>query len=287
MPSVEIVTRRLLQTASAEVETTEDDALGEDPAGVHRHRKRVRRMRAVLAATARVADDSDITPVRASLAEWGRQLGEVRDAEARATLAGDLLSEVGGADADARRRLVGDERAHAERLRARLRELAETHRTQRRRQLVRECGLTLRIDEPDAPAAAVYADVLRREARRVRRAAKRADGSLENLHELRKAGRRLRYVAEAVDAAAPGMLGDAPRRLARAGSRVHRALGDHRDLELLAARAEALRVRAFRAQEATAPYDAVAAASRRRAERSLARAPKAARRVRKAAKKLP
>jgi CHAD domain-containing protein len=285
-PSTETIARRILQSASAEVATSEARALSDEPDAVHQHRIRVRRMRAVLAALRRVVEPADLAPLRSALTEWGRQLGEARDAEVRADDAAEALGAAGVDDADARRRLVGDERAAYRRLHERLVELSLEPRAQRRQQLLRESGLDLRVSRPDAPAEEVFARVLRREARRVRRAAKRADGSLAGYHELRKAARRLRYVAEAVDAAAPGLLGTAASTLAKAGKRIHSALGDHRDALLLAERAESTRVRAFRAQEATQPYDLVAQTARTAAEEHLVDVPRRVRTVRKAAHRL-
>ena len=60
---------------------------------------------------------------------------------------------------------------------------------------------------------------------------------------MRKAGRRLRYVAEALHEAAPDAFGDAFEELATAGEEVHDALGDHRDELIFIERLEIARAR--------------------------------------------
>ena len=284
--TAETLTRRILQSASADVDATEAAALRDEPDAVHQHRTRVRRLRSVLAAVRRVGDRADTDELRSALREWGTVLGEARDAEVRAERAEAALAECGIDDADARRRLVGDERAA---YRHRHAEVVEAHGSPaslRRVQLVRESGLRLSLDEPDAKAAKVARRMLRREIDRVRKAARRVDGSLARHHALRKAARRLRHLAEAVEAAAPEVLGDRLHALAKASKRVHKLLGEHRDDELLLARLTEVRARAFGAQEETAPYDALVAAVRERADRELKRLPRAMKKLRKAADRI-
>lgn len=286
--SAEIVFGRILQTALDEVSATEADALADAPDGVHRHRVSMRRARAVLGALRGVAEPGAVEPLRLALREWGAHLGEVRDAEVRAAQAEAALEGVD--DADARRRLVDEERREYRRLHARLRQLAEGPRAQRRRRLVREGGRAM-VRQPGRTADETLGRMLRREARRVRRAAAvvaaAADdaGALERSHELRKAGRRLRYVAEAVEAAAPGLLGAMPRQLAESGGRIHSVLGAYRDLMQLAARAARVRTRAVRAGESAAAYDTIIRASRARAALLDEEVPAAVRRVRRAARR--
>ena len=124
----------------------------------------------------------------------------------------------------------------------------------------------------------------RKEARRVRKAAKRSDGSIESLHAVRKAGRRLRYVAEALHVAAPGIYGDDFAKLAAAGETVHDALGSHRDELIFIEHLEQARAQAGRAGERVEPYDALIARSNDRANQSLAGLDAALRDVREAAR---
>lgn len=284
--SAQTLVRRLVQTASADVASTEAEALRDEPDGVHRHRTRVRRLRTVLSVVRRVTDPGETRELRRSLKRWGSTLGEARDAEVRAERADEALTALGIDDADARRRLVGDERAAYRHLHERIAAEPQTDEGRRRTQLVREAGLTLEVEHPDAKSAKVVRRLVRREAKRVSRAVSAADGSLDRFHDVRKAARRLRYLAEAVDAANPGMLGGDVQRLGRAAKRVHKLLGEHRDDLLLADRARRLRARAFTAQESTAPYDAMSARAHDRAEQQLDGLPKAMKKLRKAAKRL-
>lgn len=221
-PSAETLARRIVQSASADVEASEAAALRDEPDGLHEHRTRVRRLRSVLASIERLSDDPALAGTRAALAPWGRVLGEARDAEVRADRAEAVMAELGIVDADARRRLVGDERAEYRHLHARAVDAHETPAGQTRRQLVREAGLTLHLD--DDSARKTLRRLLRRDARRLARAVRRSDGSLDRLHDVRKAARRLRYLSEAVNAADASLLGGDNRRLGRAAKRVHKLL---------------------------------------------------------------
>ena len=78
--------------------------------------------------------------------------------------------------------------------------------------------------------------------------------SPERLHAVRKAGRRLRYAAEAVTEEPVVLFGKRARALAGAGEELHDVLGDHRD-ELLFA--EHVRRVAAHAGHAGAPVDAL------------------------------
>ncbi|MFJ4036955.1 CHAD domain-containing protein [Microbacterium sp. NPDC090007] len=282
--TAQTLARRIVQKASADVESTEPGALRDEPDGVHAHRTRVRRLRSILSSLERLSDDTVLAETRATLKPWGQVLGEARDAEVRAERAEAVMAELGIDDADARRRLVGDERAEYRHLHARVVEAHETPAGVARRQLIREAGL--RIDLDDAAAKKTFRRLLRRDVDRLARAARRSDGSLDRLHDVRKAARRLRYLSEAVNAADASMLGGDNRRLGRAAKRVHTLLGEHRDDLLLAERAVETHRRAFTAQEATAPYDEIARHAQIRADAHLERVPKALKKVRAAAKKM-
>lgn len=283
-PSAQTIARRIVQTASADVESSEAAALADVPDGLHQHRTVVRRLRSVVTALRRISSAGETRELNAALKTWGQLLGHARDAEVRAERAEDALAERGVDDPDARRRLVGDERAAYRHLHAHVVAAHETDESRARTQLVREAGLRLELD--DAKAKKVFRGLLRGEADRVARAARRSDGSIERLHDVRKAARRLRYLAEAVDRADPELFGGDARRVGRSAKRVHRLLGDHRDDLLLAERANALHRRAFTAQEDTRPYDAVAALAAERAEAHLKDVPKALKKVKKAARRL-
>lgn len=266
-----------------QVLATEASALADEPDGVHHHRTQVRRLRGTLAATRRLFEPAATDALSVSLREWGRQLGEVRDTEVGVDIAEKALTEADVEDAAAWERLVFEPRAQYHRLHARLTELSATPRARRRvRQLseLRDASISV---ASDADAAEVLGRLLQREARRVRRAAAHIDGSMEGYHDLRKAGRRLRYVADAVGHAAPELFGDTGTRLAKAGRRVHDILGDHRDALMFAELLERQRALALRAGEATLPYDRMIADATDRAQQRLSKLQRATKRVRNAA----
>jgi len=286
--TVDTVVRRIAQSLGAALVESETAALEDRPDGVHRHRTQVRRVRAVLAALRGILDPEENAALEVAMREWGAQLGEVRDAEVRAKFAEEALEESGfGGDRAARARLVDADRAVYAQLHARLIELHALPRAIRRAEAVRRFVEGPGVLDPGAPADEIVADLLQHEARRVRRAWKRRDGSMERYHDLRKAGRRLRYVAEAVDGVAPELAGEAGEQLAKAGRSVHDMLGDHRDALLFADRLVRVRARAVRAGEPGAPYEAMIEAARERAAARLAELPDAVREVRSAARGLP
>lgn len=245
----------VIRTAADEVVQTRQAAVDDEPDGVHQHRIRVRRLRSVLAGMRRELDPAAARLLRVRFDEWGSELGVVRDLEVLADVADDALTAQQIDDADVRRRLVAGHREEYRRAHARLVELAATPRAREREGLLAAFAEDPPIVEPAASARDRLAAALRREARRVGKAAKRADGSVEGFHAVRKAGRRLRYNAEAVAGAVPGMFGDELEDLADAGDTIHDLLGGHRDGLIFARRLELARSRAGRAGEPVAVYD--------------------------------
>ncbi|WOQ69163.1 CHAD domain-containing protein [Microbacterium limosum] len=284
-PETGDVVRVILRAAADAVRDTRDAALADEDDGVHRHRTAVRRLRSVLAAFASPLDPAAAGRLRVLFAEWGGRLGVVRDAEVRASSAAAALDDAGIEDAGIRRRLVDDERSEYRRLHARLGELATGTRLAEADALLREVVETPALVGADDPASAVLRRILRHQTRRVRRAAQRLDGTLEGLHAVRKAARRLRYVAEAI-ASASEPADDLLTELAAAGEWVHDLLGDHRDLLLFADGVERERARAARAGEPVAPYDALADGARLEAAARLEALDGALERIRTAGKAL-
>ena len=86
------------------------------------------------------------------------------------------------------------------------------------------------------PARKVIAALVDDEAHRTLRRAERTHGAddTEALHDLRKAGRRLRYAAEAVSTDPVELFDGRIRSLAEVGDDLHDVLGDHRDEVLFA-----------------------------------------------------
>lgn len=284
--TVSDVLRTVIRTAADGLFATESAALDDLPDGVHQHRTHVRRLRSVLAGFRRYLDESAVHALRAQLGGWGAELGVVRDAEVRAQVAAAALAELGIHDAGVRIRLVDAEWTEYRLAHARLRELRDTPRGS-----ARAAAIASFADDPpmtrDAEAdASDLSGAARHEARRVLRAAKHSDGSIESLHELRKAGRRLRYVCEALHAASPSLFGPAFADLAAAGEEVHDALGDHRDEHIFLHTLAIARAHAGRDGERIEPYDVLARRAAERAGRRLDDLGGALRRVREAAKAL-
>jgi CHAD domain-containing protein len=204
---------------------------GED--AVHQARTRVRRLRSVLSVYRRAFDKEAAADLRRRLRTLGSSLGEARDLEVRAMdlenllVAGsapDVVDAVTGFAVDARRDYTAAENALLGVLRSRAHRIlladlqsfaAQPPLRKRARKHPRELTVT----------------ALTRAIDRVR---KPNLDSLETRHELRKAARRLRYATEA----APEPVGDDVTELAElasAAEAVQDALGDNRDLLLLAA----------------------------------------------------
>jgi CHAD domain-containing protein len=264
------VIRSIILTTADHLITTQSAAIADAPDGVHQHRTHVRRLRSVLAGFRDHLDEAAARDLRVQFSEWGQQLGVVRDFEVQADVAASAMDDLGIDDPAMRARLVDAEReAHAT---AHMR-LCELHDGPR--SIARMAALEAFAADPPLTAKAhgkvmSLAAVAKHEARRVRRAAKRADGSTESLHAVRKAGRRLRYVAEALHAAMPEAFGADFEELAEAGEDVHDALGDHRDELIFIDRVEIARTQAGRAGERVEPYDELIARSAERAKASLA-----------------
>lgn len=266
-PSTRAVVSDILLAATRAVVETKAAALADEPDGVHQHRTSVRRLRSILGAFAPLLDETAERRVRVAYAWWGSQLGVVRDTEVRAAVAAEALRSREIDDRDMWRRLVEDEEAEYAHVHARLVELEASPRAREAERMLVEFARRPVVGYGDDGARRL-AKLVRRELRRVRKAAARNDGSADGLHTVRKAARRLRYVAEAIDRVAPELFGADLTALAEGGETVHDILGDHRDLILLASRLEHTRAVAARAGESTAQYtvlvmDAEAAASRR------------------------
>lgn len=240
-------------------------ALADEPDALHQMRTSVRRLRSILAAYGPVLDEGVGTELRRRLRELGRELGTVRDLEVRVQVAEDALAAADDADwfttPEERDRvraiLIDDETDAHDRAHARFAERQRMPRAvARREELDRLLAEPPFTDRAARPAERELAVLLDREARRAARRARRLpdDPELDDLHELRKAARRLRYAAEAVTQPPVELFGDAAVALADAGDDIHDVLGDHRD-ELLFA--EHLRRSAAHEAHAGRPADSL------------------------------
>ncbi|GAB3577020.1 hypothetical protein GCM10027406_10690 [Leifsonia lichenia] len=210
------------------------EAGGDD--AVHQARIRVRRLRSILSVDRRAFEKDEAKRLRRRLGVLGSQLGTVRDLEVRANALAALITDAGaGADdidqatVDAVTAFSADARAaHAAAVTALVGDLhGRAHR-----QLL-----------ADVVSFAANPPLSARGAKHPKRTARKAlahaggrlleqDGdSLDARHATRKAARRLRYAAEAVS----DTFGRDAVRVAAAAEALQNALGDHRDLVLLAA----------------------------------------------------
>ena len=216
-----------------QLDATLGPALLDRPDAVHAHRKAVRRLRSTLAAYRPFFDDDAVRRLHHTYRDWGGELGEARDLEVRIAVAqrfldpeadpaaAPMLDALTAAYASAHRRVARrGVTAVARRRRADLAAFLEApprtakaaRRTKRdlRRRLVKEGEHVLRRAE--TATAAVEDDV-----------------ALHELHELRKAARRLRYAVESVTRPPVDLFGAAATALAESAERIHDLLGDVRD----------------------------------------------------------
>ncbi|HEU0182501.1 MAG TPA: CHAD domain-containing protein [Agromyces mariniharenae] len=233
-----------VRAIGARLEELEPAALDDAPDAVHQLRTHVRRLRSVLAAYAPLFDAGVVQAVRRSFRELGHELGTVRDIEVRVQVAEEALQlaiDEWGLDSDdiasMRARLVDDEVVAHRLAHARLVERQRMPRAAARRDVLAAfLEAPARTPMSDEPARDELGRLLGREAKRAVRRARRVDAAsaTDRLHDARKAGRRLRYAAEAVVEEPVALFGDRANALAEAGEAVHDVLGNHRDEVLFA-----------------------------------------------------
>lgn len=277
------------------IDELEPAAVDDEPDAVHQLRTHVRRLRSVLAAYTPLFDAAVVQTVRRSYRELGRELGTVRDLEVRILVAEAALQDAAeewGLDSDAvgamRARLVDDE-VEAHRLaHARFVERQRMPRADVRRDaLAAFLDAAPRTPRAGEPAADGLGDLLEREASRAVRRADRLGGSSdgERLHDVRKAGRRLRYAAEAVTEEPVALFGDRARALAEAGEELHDVLGDHRDDVLFAEHVRRAGAHAAHEGEPVDVFERIAEAADQRAAERLDELAKAIDELRDAAQR--
>ena len=220
-------------SATAEEYRWFESGIGRDEYdALHQARTRVRTMRSVLAAYGCVFDADAGHGWRRALARLGGSLGAARDAEVREDALRGLRESVPDPEAKA---ALADLVAQSEALSRTAREhLLELIGSPAHTELLRRLGAFAAAPPPgpraERPIAYLASRALRHEVEGLRPLARRAaSGELEDLHTLRKAARRLRYAAEAVDDVVPWAAD-----VAEAAERLQDALGDHRDAVLLA-----------------------------------------------------
>lgn len=263
---------------------------------VHQLRTAVRRLRSLLAVFRAHFLADEVTDLRHRLSTFGDVLGEARDLEVAAELAGSVLEELrAGRDDEPVTEVsatlvdaVLEERTaahaafiawweeHGEDLTTRLQHWAE--------------GAPVDPGLAEEPAKPFLKDALRSEVARARTMADRLevgllegpdDRTLADAHRLRKAGRRLRYIAEAFTQPPAEVLGKKAHRAAKRGSRLQTVLGDHRDALLLGGRARRLAAEAHPPRAAD-DFRAFADVAEARASTALADLPQAMAKLRSA-----
>ncbi len=201
--------------------------------GVHRMRVAARRTRSALQTCRPLLEPGSTDHLRAGLRLLGQVLGPARDAQVleqrlRTGVTAEPSALVLGPVVA---RLVTELHRDRDRARARVRDALTSQRWWR---LLDDLDAVV-DDLPLRPrahraAADVVPDLVRRDARRVRRAARAAqeaevDRRDAALHEVRKKAKRLRYAAELAER----LGGKGPRRLRRRAKDVQQALGEHQD----------------------------------------------------------
>ncbi len=215
-------------------------ALTDEPDAVHQLRTTVRRLRNVVAAFKKLLEPEPTARLRSALSDYGARLGESRDLEVRADHCADALETL-GLDDELRGPLVepllaAHEVAH--------RRLVAWHRSPDQVVLADrlECWATAPpiTARGERPAERVATKAVRKQVDRTVAAAHHlidADDA-EELHELRKAARRLRHTVDAVtDTPGDVLSGDVAGwagQVGVLGTDIQRMLGDERDALLLA-----------------------------------------------------
>ncbi|MGQ0575707.1 MAG: CHAD domain-containing protein [Pseudonocardia sp.] len=205
---------------------------GEDIEDLHQMRVSVRRMRATLKAARPLLDATWADGLRAELGWLGRALGPVRDLDVMLLrLRGEAATLPERERAAAEVLVGGLEVEHAQ---ARATMLAALN-APRYTALVERLADAIRLPLPTPSATQVQPaliDLVRGEARRLRRAVERAgdDPADEVLHALRIDGKRVRYTGELVEPAlGRTRQAKAVRRLLAATAELQEVLGDHQD----------------------------------------------------------
>jgi CHAD domain-containing protein len=243
--------------------------LGSDPESLHDMRVAVRRSRALLRAE-RVLVANDTTQLAVELKWLGKVLGAVRDLDVLLERLRSEAADLGGTDAKAAMRLLRN--LSRERKRARS---ALLRALQSERYLELLDRFETELDELQPTDGKISLDAIaHRELKRLRKAV----GALpeeplgEQLHDLRKRGKRARYASELAR----------HRSVAKRAKKLQDVLGEHQDSTVAEER--------LRALGALAPPDEAVAAGRllerEHARRAAARAawPEAWRRLDRAAR---
>lgn len=265
-----------LRALADRLDAFEPAALADEPDAVHQLRTHVRRLRSMLVAYAPLFDGSVAKALRRRYREFGKELGTVRDMEVRMQVAERALQEADDSTevtAAMRARLIDSELEAYRLAYARFAERQRMPLAAARRTALAEFLATPPLAPMAAePAITVLGGLLAHEAQRTLNLAEDVEPATdgEQLHIVRKAGRRLRYAAEAVTEEPVALFDDRVRALATAGEDLHDLLGDHRDEVLFAAHVRRSAAHAAHAGEPVDGLERLAEAADQRAADRLA-----------------
>ena len=260
----------VLDDLARSVARSQPAALADEPDAVHQLRTAVRRLRNVLAAFGDMVDPATAGVLRARLSAYGDRLGLARDLEVRAADVPEAADAVGLGPGPTERLLRDLRAAHAT-AHAELVAWCGSEEGAAVAAALASAGDVAMVDGAGRPADVVAAEVLLAQADRVLAHGQAYLADSDAAHALRKAGRRLRHVADAVVQPPAAVLGDDARALGAAGATVQKLLGEHRDAGLLAEHVRSAGVRDGDAQELAATEEH----AQRRAAAALAAVPRA------------
>ena len=197
--------------------------LGHDPESLHDMRVAVRRLRALLRAGGKLVAD-DTAELEARLKELGRVLGEVRDLDVLIERLEGEAAELGEEDAERARPLLAVLRRERSRNRQRL--LAFL-RSEEYSALLDDTARTIEELRPSGSGASL-GDLADKAFRKTRKAVRGLsdEPADDELHAVRKKGKRARYAAELAGR----------KKFVKRAKQLQDVLGEHQDAVVAAAR---------------------------------------------------
>jgi CHAD domain-containing protein len=232
----------------------------DEPDAIHRMRVAARRMRAALQESRRLMRGAEAENVISELRWLGQELGSARDEEVLCDL---LVTQLGEVPVENRlgpvqARVAGHFAPRMAAAEANLRTaLASTRYVELLNNLEAFLAAPPFTADAEERATSVLPHLVRRSRRRVNRRmhaaldAAATDGGRDSaLHEVRKAAKRARYVAEV----ASPVVGKPARKSAKAFKKVQSTLGDQHDAVIAAESLRGLAIRAYGAGENAFTY---------------------------------
>ena len=263
----------VLDALAAQVQALQEADLlvrTDQPGGIHGLRVACRRLRSILAAFRTVLDREHTDPLRDELQWVGQEVSGARDGEVALGHLRDLL------DAQPAELVIGPVAARLQQTAIKDAEVGRTSATRAlddRRYLALLDALFGLLESPpltavaEEPAGPVLVDAVRRSGRRFRKQlAAVHDPHGPELHELRKAAKRLRYTAEV----AVPVLGRRAKKLVTACKNVQEVLGDRQDTVVTRELCRTIGLAAFAAGENAWTYGRLHALEEARAARAEA-----------------